>query len=239
MRPVEQHKTAIRVHGSDDDLNAADPARQARLRRWTARAPTGRAMLGAALVVLAAAGVLVAHRAATRPPTTRFVIVTHDVAAGTTLEADDLGTLAMELPHSMAAVRADDARSLVGDVTLHPLRAFDLLRRSDLTDRVGATDAGSVEVPVEVDRGRSLGGAVHAGTRVDVLSTDPDGAGTVVLARNALVVAVEQGEGGIGSTGGSRYRLAVPDPQTATEVVDASVRARLTLVLPDPGASRG
>ncbi|MBS1838173.1 MAG: hypothetical protein JST64_10820 [Actinobacteria bacterium] len=238
MGSAQRHSIATRDPGPDDGV--VDPsARNHRLTRWADRLPSGRATLGAALVVVAAAGVLSAHRAATRPSVDRFVVVSRDVEAGTKLTPQDLGTLAMDLPDGMAAVSAAEARSLVGDTTVHRLRALDLVRRSDLDGGVGAPAPGSVEVPVEVDRARSLGSAAHAGSRVDVLSTDPEGTGTVVLASNALVVAVDHGDRGIGSSGGSRFRLALPDPTTAAAVVDASVRARLTLVLPDQGAARG
>lgn len=207
--------------------------------RWADRLPSGRAALGATLVVLAAAGVLAAHRAAVRPTTTRFVVATREIPAGTRLRNDDLGTLPMDLPSGVPAVAADDAGSIVGTVTLHPLRPRELIRPGDVADSDRTPDAGSVEVPVEVDPARALGPSVNAGSRVDVLSTDPDGAGTAVIARDVLVVAADRRSDAIGSSGGVRFRLAVPDATTATAVVDASVRSQLTLVLPNAGASRG
>lgn len=229
----------MRPFRAQDDRDDDEPPRARRVVDGRGQLPSRRATLGAALVVLAAAGVLTAHRSATRPPTTRFVVAAHDVPAGSTLRKSDLGTLAMELPSGVGSVTAADARKLIGTVTLHPLRALDLVRPNDVASGADAPDAGSVEVPVEIDRARSLGSSLRAGSRVDVLSTDPDGEGTVVLARDVLVVAADRRDDGFGSSGATSFRLAVPDSATATAVVDASVRSRITLVLPDTAVTRG
>jgi hypothetical protein len=75
---------------------------------------------------------------------------------------------------------------------------------------------------------------------VHVLSTDPDGRGTTTVAQNALVAQVGSDDGveAIGSSGQVRVRLSLPDAAAAQSVVDASVRAELTLALPSPAASR-
>ena len=113
---------------------------------------------------------------------------------------------------------------------------LDLVRPGDLYQRGRFIQPGSVEVPVELDAARALPGALESGSRVDVLSTDPEAEGTVVLARRVRVVDVGDGEDGtgIGPSDGVRLRLAVPDQDTATAVVDAAVRSQLTLVLPSP-----
>ncbi len=115
---------------------------------------------------------------------------------------------------------------------------LDLVRPGDLYQRGRFVQPGSVEVPVELDASRALTGALESGSRVDVLSTDPEAEGTVVLARRVRVVDAGDGEdgtgAGIGPSDGVRLRLAVPDQDTATAVVDAAVRSQLTLVLPSP-----
>lgn len=242
VMPRSGHEHDGNVPEPDDDGTArprtvvAGGSGRQRAVRW----PSGRALLGAVLVVVAAAGVLSAHRAASQPPTTRWVVATRDVPAGAVLRADDLGTVAVDLPSGIGAVAGSDAEQVVGAVTLRPLRDMDLLRPTDVGDPAETPSAGSVEVPVEVDRGRSMSGSIHSGSRVDVLTTDPDGGGTTTIAQDVLVVSTEEPDAdGIGSTDAVRYRLALPDRESATAVVDASVRSHLTLVLPDPGADRG
>jgi Flp pilus assembly protein CpaB len=197
--------------------------------------PSTRALTGAALIVAASAGVLVAHRSASQPPTTRYVVVTHDVPAGHRLTRADLGTLAADLPSGVTAVESADADRVLGRVTRASLSEMDLVRSGDVLEAGRFTTPGSVEVPVEVDAGRSLGDALRPGSRVDVLSTDPEAAGTATLATDVLVVAVDgESADGIGGSGARRVRLSAPDATTASAIVDAAVRAQLTLVLPTP-----
>ena len=121
---------------------------------------------------------------------------------------------------------------------------MDLLRPSDTGAADATPEPGAVVVPVQVERTRALDGVVHAGTRVDVLATDTDGNGTRLLARDVLVVAVDdEDDDGLGADEGVGFRLALADTDVAATVVDAAVRSQLTVVLPDPdrptGADRG
>ncbi len=195
--------------------------------------PSGRALIGSALVVVAAAGVLSAHRSATAPTGERVVVVTRAVPAGTVLTADDLGAVTAELPSGTASIAASHARDVIGTRALHDLNDMDVLRPTDVAEANADLATGSVIVPVEVDRARALRGTVHAGSRVDVLATDPDGAGTAVLASDVVVVDVDTGnDDSIGASDGIGFRLALPSTAVATSVVDASVRSQLTIVVP-------
>lgn len=208
--------------------------------RFTAHLPSGRATVGAALIVIAASGVLVAHRVASRPPTTRYVVAARDIPAGAVLTTDDLGTLAATLPAGVPSVPAADAGRLVGRAARTALGELDLIRPADVVASSRFVPPGSVEVPVQIDPARALSGAIRAGSRVDVLVTDPESEGTVVLARNVPVVAVGGGRSdGIGGVSGVRFRLAAPDADAATAIVDAAVRSQVTLVLPTTGPGDG
>lgn len=193
--------------------------------------------MGSALVLAAVVGVLIAHDAATRPPRSRFVVARADVPAGRVLRAADLGTVALALPPGAPALPADIARTLVGRRTSVALRRLDLVRRSDLAARPGTEVASGVVVPVEVERGRVPARALRTGTRLDVLATDPDTSGTVAAATGAEVVGTDAGPDSP-TDGPVRVRLRVPDASAAATLVDASVRATLTLVVPpaSPGA---
>jgi hypothetical protein len=235
---AETRTRATAAGGSAADGRTGDPGRRGRghLRgaapTWL---PTGRAVLGGVLVVTAATGVLVAHRAASEPPTTRFVVVTGDVAAGHPVAASDLGTIAAEVPAGVEVVRGEDADDLVGRVARVPLRSMDLLRPDDLYEAGRFTTTETTEVELDLPPGRALAGTLQVGDLVDVLSTDPDRSGTTTVAAGVPVSAVVDGDGtGIGTTGTVRVRIGLPDAVTAEAVVDAAVRSEVTLALPSP-----
>lgn len=184
-------------------------------------------------MVVAAAGVLAAHRAAVAPTGDRVVVAIRDIDAGTVVTADDLGAAAIDLPTGVVAIPADDVDEVIGAVVRHDVAEGDLLRGSDLADADASAPSGSMVVPVEVDRGRALTGSIHTGSQVDVLATDPDGSGTAVLASGVTVVDVDTvDDDGLGASDTLGVRLAIPTREVATAVVDASVRSQLTLVAP-------
>lgn len=205
------------------------------LPRTRFRAPTGRALAGAALITIAAGGVLVAHRSAEQPPTTRYLVATHDLPAGTRLSAGDLGSVAIDLPGDVTAVAESDADRIIGRMTRHRLSELDLVRPGDVHDADRTGDPDAVDLALELEPARALDGALDDGDVVDVLATAAGEAGTTtVLADGATVLSVNDGgaEGGIGSSGVVRVRLRLPDRATATQVADAAVRSDLTLVRP-------
>lgn len=192
--------------------------------------PAPRAVVGAVLVVTAVGGVLVAHRAASAPPTTRYVVAARAVPVGRVLHAEDLGLLAMDLPDGLTAVEESRAQELVGRVVSSDLSELDLVRPSDLSDGP-VTEPGAVEVAVELDPSRTPSD-LRPGAVVTVLGTDPSG-GTEVLARGCMVTAVDDEiDGGIGASDGVRLRLAARDEIEAAALVDAAVAAELTVVVP-------
>ena len=213
--------------GDDRSTRALPPV------RW-------RAVLGAALVTAAAGGVLVAHRAAQEPPGTRYLVVTSAVEAGHALTRADLGSVAVDLPDSIGAVPAGRAGEVVGRIVARNLGDLDLLRPSDLLERDRYTSPTEQEVTVTLDAARAPMGTLHVGDTVRALATATEGTGTRTLAEAVRVVGIDNptSDGAIGATSGVRVRLAAPDGDTATAIVDAAVREHITLVLPSP-ADRG
>ena len=228
MRPAGQNRDA----GS----GGTTPGGMLGGQRLVRRLPTSRAVVGGLLVALAAAGVLVAHRGASRPPTSRYVVATHSIAAGQTLRADDLGTIAVDLPREVSAVPAADATDLVGRVAAASIEPMELLGPGDVMAPGRFTDPDAVEVALELPPARALDGIIRAGSRVDVLSTDPDGDTTTVLATSVRVTSARDDDerDGIGSSGSVRVLLSVSGRTEATALVDATLRSDITLVLPRP-----
>ncbi len=171
--------------------------------RWWFRlgCPRGGPWSAARLVLSAAAGGLSAHRAASTPPSTRYLVLTADVAAGTTVSADHLGSVALDLPGELAAVQETEAANILGRVAATGLDELDLLRPSDLHEPGRFADPDAVEVALDLPSSRAMLGALERGDRVEVLATDPAAAGTD---RVAAATVVDQGDDRAG-----RHRFSV------------------------------
>jgi pilus assembly protein CpaB len=196
--------------------------------------PSSRALVGGLLVLAAAAGVLSAHRAASAPPTTRIVVVTRDLDAGEEVRAEDLGTVAAEIPDDVAVVWADSAEQMVGRVTRTSLQAMQPLRPADVFESGRFGGGRRVEVAVDLPPAQALAGSLRTGDTVDVLATDPNAVGTTTVVSGAVVSDVDHDADAIGGSGDVRVRLAVADHGTAEALVDASRRTEVTLALPAP-----
>ncbi len=232
------------------DSQTAPTQATARLRRSL---PSGRACVGAMLVTIAAAGVLFAHRSASAPPSSRYLVATQSIQSGQVIGAEDLGSIAIDLPSQLDAVPAAQANKLIGRVARNSLSTSELLRLDDALDAGRFVDPTSVEVSLELPPAQALQGIVQQGSFVDVLATDPEpdpntGSATTVLATRVRVSSVGDGsspaggsaEGsgggasGIGVSGQLRVVLSVSGSEIATQLVDAARRAEITLVLPSP-----
>jgi Flp pilus assembly protein CpaB len=198
--------------------------------------PSSRALLGGLLVLAATAGVLSAHRAAAAPPTSRIVVLTRDVAAGESLGAEDLGTVAAELPGDLDVVWAEAAEQMVGRVARTSLSAMQPLRPDDLFE-AGRFDGGRrVEVSIDLPPAQALAGSIRTGDLVDVLATDPNAVGTSTVVSDAVVSQIDLDDEAIGSSGQVRVRLGVADAASAEALVDAALRTDVTLALPAPSS---
>ncbi len=193
-------------------------------------------MLGAALITCAAAGVLVAHRSAQQPPSSRYLVATRDVAAGEVVTRDHLGSVAVDLPTALSATPESDASEIVGRVAAANIGKSSLVSTGQLLEDGRLLDPGDVEVTITLDPLRTPLDAIAEGETVHLLSTDPNGKGSRVLSENVRLVSVsdEDDSAGIGSALGVSVRLGLPDVETATSVVDAAVREEITLVVPSP-----
>jgi pilus assembly protein CpaB len=195
---------------------------------------------GAAL--LAATALVLALRPAPTPAASSsrksipVAVAAHDLAAGTTLSATDLGIA--RLPGAMVpAGVVGDPESLVGLAVAGPVRAGEPLTDARLVGPglIRLLPAGQVAAPVRL-ADLAVAALVHAGDRVDVLATPPDADRADVVAGGALVLA------GAGHPAGSRATddaaagllvLAV-DSATAERLAAAAAGSTLTVSLAPP-----
>lgn len=212
---------------------AANDRRTAGGGRWSLPHPPARAVVGGAMVVVAVAGVLLAHGSATSPPEERVVVAVRTLVPGHEIEAEDLGTVAAELPAEVAVVPSTDAPDLVGRVVQRRIGELGLVEPGDVAP-AGRRRAGSVELTVDLPPAAAMAGVVREGDVVQVLSTDPDGEGTAVVADAVVVDPGGSTDGAIGSSAESRVRLAAASEETALRIVDATLRSQVTLTLPAP-----
>lgn len=161
----------------------------------TRRLPSGRAVLGGTLVVLAALGLFVAADPGTTTPTTHFVVARRSIEAGHVLTAGDVTLVAMALPDQVAAESVPSDAATVGAITLAPLAAGQLVARSQIATGARATRRPLLSFSIDADR--AAGGDLRPGDRIDVLvtwdhTTDSD---TDLVGRNLDVIAVDHPDG--------------------------------------------
>src|SRR5438445_10617293 len=163
--------------------------------------PSGRAVTGGFLVAFAAIGTFAAYRGAAAGPSHQYVVAAHPIAAGTILDASDLGTATVDLPAGLADRAFPRAASVEGRVSLAPLAAGELVQSSAVAEASKA-DA-RYEITLSLDRANALGGAIEAGELLDVSCTYGEGtdAVTIVVARRAEVVRITDAKRG--ALGGS------------------------------------
>lgn len=201
------------------------------------RPPSARAVLGAALVALAAGGVLMARGALDAAPGSSFLVVTTPVAAGERLGAGDLGAVALDLPTDLSAIPSEEASHWIGRTVRHPLQPMDILRPGDLAEPGAYSGPEAVRVAVEVASGRVPVDDLRASGRADLLATAAEDGGTAVLAEAVPVRLTSDDSGGIGGSDRVRLAIEVPDRATAVAVADAAVRAELSVAVPSPAAT--
>ena len=186
---VERHQG----RGTGDHGRRRSCFRRARPLRRSTPLPTARAALGGFLVAVSALGIFATASRAAAGPTTRFVVARADLPVGTRLTADDLRTLPMELPTTLARGRAfRSAQALVGATTVGPVREGELVQAGDVVRKRSGAD--ELELSFAVDAARAVAGSLGAGDRIDVLATFGSGgsAYTVVVVRQALVLDAER-----------------------------------------------
>jgi Flp pilus assembly protein CpaB len=205
---------------------AEHPTRSVRRRRGL---PGSRAVVGGLLVAVAAVGLFAAASSSGQGPTDSYVVARLDLAAGTRLAATDLELVAMELAPALRSRAFSSPQPLVGATLIAPLGPGELVQSSAVVARKG--DTASRELSFTLERGRLSPGVKH-GERVDLLATYGTGndAYTVVVVRQALLVAVERPRTAAGDNGPATVTVALEEPADALALAHAIQLGKVTLV---------
>ncbi|GCD89508.1 SAF domain-containing protein [Nocardioides sp. LS1] len=203
-------------------------SRSDRARRLLVRVRRGvlrhRRLLAAALTAVAVGSGV--HAAVAPPPHRITVLVAaHDLPAGSVLARADLA----EASYAPGTVPDGIAADAAGRVLAAPLR-----RGEPVTDvrLVGPALTGGypglTAVPVRFPDGGAVA-LLRVGDRVDVVATDPQGAGATTVAADAPVLAIPAPDRSEG-TQGRLVVLGVPGGEVEA-LADAAVRFFLTFAL--------
>ena len=211
-----------------------------RVRRITPRRvwPGGRALLGGLLVTLAALGVFSAYRSADRPPETRYVVATADIAPGTVITTDHVGLQRIELPASIRAQAFDDADDalVLGSVAVAPVEAGELLQASAVRSTTAPTQRPpAYELSFEIDTARALNGDLRPGEVVDVVATSGVGeqSTTRTVVERVLILDVSTPTTSF-SAGAVIITVGLDESNDAISVTSALDRGLVTLVRANP-----
>jgi Flp pilus assembly protein CpaB len=219
----------VLTRGAEPETNGAGAAPRRRATGRRAALPNGRAVVGGLLVAAAAVGTFVAWSSANDDPSTRFVVATRDLAVGEVVEAGDLELVPLEAPPGIASAAFEeaDAGLAIGQVTVAPVAAGDLLQRSAVVVPEDAEPTRQLSFPIDV--ADALAGTIERGERVDVLVTfGGDDAATEVVVRDATVAEI-RGEDDDAS-GQIVLLLSIPDDADLLALATAIRRGDLTLV---------
>jgi len=183
------------------------PARRVDPRLW----------VGGGLALVAAVGVLVVLGQIV--PTQQEVLqVTREIPVGSTLQANDVASVRVRIPDSMArdALSTSDADRVVGSRVAVAVHSGHLLTASDLAPSSAAIASGRTRLAVAWDPPAGAASDINPGDSVVVYSTPRQGAATadVVIDRATVVrivrpQAVTSGSGSFASAGGDARATSV------------------------------
>jgi Flp pilus assembly protein CpaB len=220
-----------------DRVSRSEPAPP--MRPSASRPLRGRVSSGHVVMVVAGLlGLLLSLSVLRRADTTVPVMsVAHDLAPGARVEPGlfrvtrvhvDPGPLAnLVTPATLAGLR--------GDIVRAPLRAGDLLERSDVV--AASTGRATRSVSFPVDASLAVDGDVAAGDRIDVLASATDGSASGYVLVGADVVAVHSSSSGPLRAGDGQITITVAVDSAGTERLAAALHGTDLLVVRSTGAA--
>lgn len=194
--------------------------------------PSGRAVVGALLVTLAAVGAFATATAADSGPTSEYLVLLHDIEAGDSVQARDVVSMALDLSPTIATHALRSPAGLDGATALSHLHEGSLLDVRDLNgapfiDGEPVVSIHELTIPVPRDRAPA---SLRRGDRVTVLAyAASDGIVRTAL-EDALVLSFGQESAGVGSSDTARLTLGLNEPVAVANATLWSYQA-LTVVL--------
>ena len=197
--------------------------------------PNGRAVVGGLLVAAAAVGTFAAWSGADDAPATSYVVATRTLPVGTVVGPADLELVPLDAPPDLARRSFASIGAVVGQRTVAPLGAGDLVQRSAVVVPEGVLDAR--QVSFAIDAADALAGTLEVGEAVDLLATYGSTASdsvTEVVAAGATVAGLPVDDEG--ASGQVVVLLSLPAGTDALAVTNAIRQGALTVVrsLGDP-----
>jgi hypothetical protein len=178
-----------------------------------------RLIIGVILVLTSVlVGALVVSAADHRDP---VWAVSHDVATGTVLQADDIHQVQVRLG-SATSRYVPSGQAVIGQAVKQPLRSGELLAKAD----VGPAENGvTVTIPIEPENAPKI----STGNRITVWLTSKSCRGVAVLSGVTVQDVRSAGSGALSSTGtvSVLVRLSAGDAKrivTALSITDAVIR---------------
>lgn len=192
--------------------------------------PSGRAVLGALLITLAALGVLLASQLGEDATFQDVVVARNDLAPGTVLSEADVASIRLRLDEQADWV-VGDVNDVVGNVILGPVGQLEFVQRSNLAEGTPeAAPSGLAEVSIEIRRERAPSSIVP-GEEVSILATfdDVTPEQTELIADRVVVLSFQnQSEDFSSST--AVLRLGVADGRVASEIVTAAQTGAISVI---------
>lgn len=216
-----------------DDSRVDDERAQATIRPFRSL-PSGRAVVGALLIAIAAVGAFVLAGQNEVDRRVAYLVASEDLAPGQQLEADDIETQLIELPPALAAAAFTNPDELVGAAALGPVGAGEVFWQTGLTPpTLGAdgTATPTVEFSFAVARERSPR-SLRSGEHIALLSTigRDDKAVTTVVVANALVTDVELDNESFASAGDVTITISMVDTDAVLAAVNAAQATDVTII---------
>lgn len=191
--------------------------------------PNGRAVVGGLLVAAAVVVTFAAWSGADDGPSGAFVVAARDLPVGEVLDAADLEVVAADLPADLAGRAFTGTGPVVGQRTVAPLAAGELVQRSAVV--VPEAEGEGRQLSFAIDVADALAGTLEEGESVDVLVTYGSGADSVteVVAAGSTVAALPLGDDeDVG--GRTVVLLSLPAGTDVLAVTNAIRQGAVTLV---------